>query len=45
MLESFGRSKFFNFVALKFIIKKKLKIPKISDNKGQKYAKLQQVKI
>ena len=36
MFESFGCSKFFNFAVVNFIISKKLKILKISDNNRPK---------
>ena len=38
MFEIFGRSKFFNFVVVNFIISKNLKILKILGNNRPKYA-------
>ena len=39
MFKSFGFSKYFNFVVVNFIISKKLKILKISDNNRPKICK------
>ena len=40
LFESFGRSKFFNFVVVNFIISENLKIQKILDNNRPKICKV-----